>query len=64
MVKYILLIINLLILSLFSYKLSFAFDKDDLEKLLKDNECVNCDLSEADLRKKILTTYAAPLLNK
>ena len=48
MVKYILLIINLLILSLFSYKLSFAFDKDDLEKLLKDNECVNCDLSEAD----------------
>ena len=35
-------------------KNSFSFDDEDLQKLLKNNVCINCDLSGADFRKKDL----------
>ncbi|MBT3939055.1 MAG: pentapeptide repeat-containing protein, partial [Pelagibacterales bacterium] len=36
-------------------KNSFSYDEEDLQKLLKNNVCINCDLSGADFRKKNLS---------
>ena len=54
MIKYFLLCIYICFLITLCYKYTFSYDEGDLEKLLKDNACINCDLSEADLRKKNL----------
>ena len=36
-------------LLIFSINIVYAFDENDLKKLLISRECINCDLSNADL---------------
>ena len=54
MIKFFLLFIYICFLNTLCFKYTYSYDIDDLQKLLKDNECINCDLSEADLRKQNL----------
>ena len=45
----------LLIFSFFNNQNLHAFSQEDLEKLLKTNECIQCDLSKANFKKANLS---------
>ena len=49
-----LVLINL-INTIFFIDFSFSYDKEDLKTLLETNTCINCDLSDADLKKQNLS---------
>ena len=48
------IIFNLIIIIFMSFN-GYAYDENDLQKLLATNSCVKCDLSGADLRKAELS---------
>lgn len=55
MPKILIFLISTLLISSCFIKASYAYDEEDLKQLLKDNICIKCDLSGADLRKKNLS---------